>query len=192
MTTQPKDTNSASNTTSLGTSLVESTWSSGGKDITADVSEFALDAELGEGILEKIPVFGLLVKGYGVVTTIRDRLFLKKVAQFLLGGSEVIEDEKGQFREKLDSDPSFCRKVGETLVLLLDRQEDFDKAFILGKVFRGCLKDIIEYDTFLRLAAAIDKAFIGDLRNLESYYSKINAYNPKSGKSFSEFLDDAT
>jgi hypothetical protein len=60
------------------------------------------------------------------------------------------------------SDPSYCRNVGETLVLLLDRQEDFEKAFMLGKAFVGYVKGLIQYETFLRLAAAIDQAFIND------------------------------
>jgi hypothetical protein len=59
-------------------------------------------------------------------------------------------------------------------------------------VFAGCEKGLIEYETFLRLAAAIDKALIGDLKNLELYYSKINTYDAKLGKPFSEFLDNAT
>lgn len=189
---QPNKTDSASSTTNLGTSLIESIWSSGGKDIIIEAADLALDSVLNEGVLEKIPVFGWLVKGYGVVTTIQDRLFLKKVALFLQGSSEVTEDERHQFRERMVSDPSYCRNVGETLVLLLNRQEDFEKAFILGKAFAGYEKGIIQYETFLRLAAAIDKAFIGDLRNLELYYSKINTYDAKLGKPFSEFLDDAT
>jgi hypothetical protein len=189
---QPKKTDSASSTTNLGTSLVESMWSSGGKDIIIEAADLALDAALSEGVLEKIPVFGWLVKGYGVVTTIQDRLFLKKVALFLQGSSEITEDERGQFRERMVSDPSYCRNVGETLVLLLDRQEDFEKACMLGKAFAGYVKGLIQYEAFLRLAAAIDKAFINDLRNLDVYYSKLNTYDAKLGKPFSEFLDDVT
>jgi hypothetical protein len=161
---QPKKTDSASSTTNLGTSLVESMWSSGGKDIIIEAADLALDAALSKGVLEKIPVFGWLVKGYGVVTTIQDRLFLKQVTLFLQGSSEITEDERGQFRERMVSDPSYCRNVGETLVLLLDRQEDFEKAFMLGKAFVGYVKGLIQYETFLRLAAAIDQAFINDLR----------------------------
>ena len=117
-------------------------------DIAAEVADIALDSRLDEGILKKVPVFGWLVKGYGVFTTVKDRLFLKKVAEFLHGASDITEEEKGRFREKITTDPSFCRRVGEKLVLLLDRQDDFDKAFILGKVFAGYLKGTIQYDTF--------------------------------------------
>lgn len=59
-------------------------------------------------------------------------------------------------------------------------------------MFAGYVKGLIQYETFLRLAAAIDKAFINDLRNLDVYYSKLNTYDAKLGKPFSEFLDDVT
>lgn len=142
-------------------------------DIAADVAELALNSRLHEGVLEEVPVFGLLVKGYGVVATIKDRLFLKKVAKFLHGASDITEQEKSRFREKITAEPNFCRRVGENLVLLIDRQDDFDKAIILGKVFAGYITGIIQYDMFLKLAAAIDRTFIGDLKDLESYYARI-------------------
>lgn len=159
-------------------------------DIAAGVADLALETMLDNNILEKIPVFGWVIKGYGVVSTVRDRLFLKKVAKFLLGTQDISEEDKNRFREKFLTNPKLCRKVGEELVLLLDRQDNFDKAFILGKVFSSYIKGTIDYDTFLRIAAAIDKAFIGDLNNLELYYSKINSYDSKQGKHFSDFLDD--
>ena len=60
------------------------------------------------------------------------------------------------------------------------------------KVFAGVMRGIIQYDIFLRLAAAIDRVFIGDLKDLESYYSRIESYDSKLGKPFAEFLDAAT
>ena len=153
----------------------------------------ALDAVLDEGVLKDVPVFGWLVKGYGVVTTIRDRLFLKKVAMFLSGVGQIGENERSQFREKLGADEGYCRKVGENLILLLDRQDDFDKAYILGKVFCGYIRNTIDYAAFLRLAMTIDRAFIDDLKNLDTYYFTIKSYDIKLGvRKFKEIIDDAT
>jgi len=177
---------------SIGTSLVKSVWAAGVAEVATDVAEIALDAVLDEGVLKEIPVFGWFVKGYGVVSTVRDRVFLKKLATFFSGLGRVNEDEKNEFRENIETDDAFCRKVGENIVLLLDRQDSFDKAYILGKVFSGYLRGRIDYQTFLQLAAAIDRAFIGDLVNLETHYAKIESYDAKLGKPFAEFLDDAT
>jgi hypothetical protein len=176
----------------VGTSLVESLWSSSAGDIAAEAAEIALDAVLDEGLLEKVPVFGWLVKGYSVVMSVRDRVFLKKVANFLSGMRGVSEEERGQFRDKISADPHFAKKVGEALILLLERHEDFEKSLILGKVFAGYMKGTINYETFAKLANVIDRAFIIDLKNLEIYYSKLNSYDSSLGKPFVEFLDDAT
>jgi hypothetical protein len=145
--TPDKETDSASGARNVGTSLVKSIFSSGVVDIIADIAELPLDSVLDEGVKD-VPVLGLLVKGYGVATTVRDLIFLKKVENFLHGTGSFTEDEKTEFREMLDSDADFCRKVGENLVLLLDRQDNFDKAHILGKVFAGVLRGAIQYDTF--------------------------------------------
>lgn len=192
MTHQQKDTDLGSGIGNVGTSLLESICSPGVADIAAIIGDSMLDLVLDNGILEKIPVIGLLVKGYGLVMTVRDRLFLKKVAMFLHETKNITESEKNQFGKKLASNPSFCRKVGENLVLLLDRQENFDKASILGKVFTGYIRGDIQYDLFLKLAAAIDRTFIEDLKNLETYYSRIDSYDSKQGRPFFEYLDDAT
>lgn len=98
----------------IGMSLVKSVWAAGASEIATEVAEIALDTLLSEDVLKEIPVFGWFVKGYGVVNTVRDRVFLKKIAMFLRGLDHVNEDEKNDFREKIEADEPFCRKVGET------------------------------------------------------------------------------
>jgi hypothetical protein len=177
---------------SIGTSLFESVLSGGAAEIATDVAELALDAALDEGVLKDVPVFGWLFKAHGVATTIRDRIFLSKIAKFLQATASLSDSDRTQFQEKLAADPEFCRKVGENLVLLLDRHDNMDKARILGKVFSGYLRGAIDYDSFLKIASAVDRALISDLKGLEEHYRKIESYDPNAGKPFAEFLDDDT
>ena len=176
----------------LGTSLVESVSKAGAGDIAAEAAEIALDSILDEGLLEEVPVFGWLKKSYNVVGTVRDRIFLKKVANFLAGTRNISERDRGQYLERIKSDPDFSKKIGESLVLLLERQEDFEKALILGKVFSRYVRGQIEYDQFLKLAKSIELAYIGDLRKLAEYYARIQSYDPQQGKPFADWLDDQT
>ncbi|MBW4055501.1 MAG: hypothetical protein HIU83_08860 [Proteobacteria bacterium] len=173
----------------IGTSLVKSIFSAGAAEIAGDVSELALDDVLNEGVLKDIPVFGWLIKGYRVVSTVKDRIFLKKIAMFLQGATVEIR-RKEEFVDKL-SDLSFCQKVGENLILLLDRQDNLEKAFILGKSFAAYLSGSIEYDMFLRLAATIDRALITDLTKLPTYYESMKSYEqaPKSSERQIRFQD---
>jgi len=151
-----------------------------------------LDVILDEGLLEEVPVFSWLKKSYNVVRTVRDRIFLKKVANFLVGTRNISEEDRKRFLENLSDDSEFSKKVGESLVLLLERQDNFEKALILGKLFSRYVRGHIEYEAFLKLAKAVETAFIGDLRNLGEYYARIDSYDPKQGKPFSDWLDDAT
>ncbi|MBE9197903.1 MULTISPECIES: hypothetical protein [unclassified Nodularia (in: cyanobacteria)] len=181
-------------TKNIGKSLVESLWTPKLSEMTTEFGDIALDAVFDEkeGFLKEIPIFGWFVKSYGAVINVRDRLFLKKVANFLYGTSRVPEQEREKFQNKMESDSIFSQKVGESLVLLLDRHEDFEKSLILGKIFAGYMKGAIDDVTFSKLANIIDRAFISDLKNLENYYSKLSEYEPSCGKPFSNFLDDAT
>lgn len=176
----------------LGISLVESVSKAGAGDIAADAAEIALDSILDEGLLEEVPVFGWLKKSYNIVGTVRDRIFLKKVANFLAGTRNMSEEHRSQFSERIKCESDYAKKVGESLVLLLERQEDFEKALILGKVFSRYVCGHIKYEKFLKLAKSIELVFIGDLRNLAEYYASIQSYDPKQGKPFNEWLDDQT
>jgi hypothetical protein len=176
----------------LGGSLIASVSKAGASDIAAEAAEIALDSMINGGLLEEVPVFGWLMKSYSVAGAIRERIFLKKVANFLTGTSNVSDSERAKFQAEIQADAGFSRKVGEGLVLLLDRQEDFDKAYILGKAFSRYMRGHIQYEQFLKMAKSIELAYIGDLKCLAKHYERIKSYDPESGKSFSDFLDDHT
>lgn len=177
---------------SIGAFLVESTVLGGAAEIAGEVAELALDSVLDEGVLKNVPVFGWLAKAHGMITSIRERIFLGKVAKFLRSTATVSDLEKKSFRDKLAADPDFGRRVGENLVLLLDRHDNMEKACILGKIFSAYLRGMIDYDEFLKIAAAVDRAVISDLKHLEENYRKMQSYDPKAGKPFAAFLDDET
>lgn len=176
----------------LGTSLIESVSQAGAVDVAADVGELALDSVLDVGLLKDVPVFGWLVKFYGAFRTVRDQLFLKKVASFLHGTRSASQEVRDRFRKKMKADPAFRRKVGECLILLLERHDHFDKSSILGKVFTAYMRGEIEYEAFLRIATSVDRVPITDLRRLSQYHQRFAAYDGTSGESFVNVLDADT
>jgi hypothetical protein len=66
-----------------GRALVRSVWSGGISDIAFDAGEILLDSALDEGLLRDIPVFSWIAKTYGLVNTVRERIFLQKIFRFL-------------------------------------------------------------------------------------------------------------
>ena len=69
-----------SDSENLGDSLIKSVTQAGAGEIARDISEIALDSVLDGGLLKDVPVFGWFAKFYAASITMRDHLFLKKVA----------------------------------------------------------------------------------------------------------------
>jgi len=99
---------------------------------------------------------------------------------------------RDKFRVKMEADPAFRRKVGENLILLLERHDHFDKSSLLGKVFAKYISGEIDYDFFLRIATSVDRLPINDLRRLPSYNERMAAYDGTSGESFVNVLNADT
>jgi hypothetical protein len=151
----------------LGESLVESFGLPSLSDIAVEASDIVLDVGLDDGILKEVPVFGWLIKAYSTYHSITDRIFLKKLALFLSGVSHASEEERKNFKSKLNSEPAFRKKVGENLLLLIDRHERLEKSHILGKVFSKVIEGKCSNQLFLKIAAALDHTSIEDLEELQ-------------------------
>jgi len=82
---------------SLGLALVRSSVMDQAAEVAKHIAEIALDAALDEGLLREIPVFSWLVASCKISSSIRERLFLKKVAIFLTDIGSVPEETKKAF-----------------------------------------------------------------------------------------------
>lgn len=110
-------------------------------------------------------------------------MVLKKVAKFLSALRDIPQEKREQFREKLAAEPEFQARIGENLILLLDRHEHLQKSLILGLVFGAHIDERISYEQFQRLASSIDKAYIGDLEHLADLYATIPNMDDASAQS---------
>jgi hypothetical protein len=179
-----------------GRALIRSIWSGGVRVITAEGLDILLDSALEEGLMQDIPVVGWLVKTYGVVHTVRDRIFLRKILRFLRGTQATTLEERHAFAERMEADPAYQRRVGESLFLLLDRHETVDKSELLGRVFAALIRQDISEEAFQRYAFIIDRLFLQDLVHLERHYASVAAFEAarKQGDQtlLERFLDERT
>jgi hypothetical protein len=127
-----------------------------------NLAELPLDALMEPGLMKDLPFLGTLCKLYGTVLSIRDRWFLQKIARFLRHTRQLTEHEKQEFFQSLD-EKGMRQKVGEKLVILLERQDDIEKAEILAIVFESYVKRRIGSADFERLAHAITITHLPDL-----------------------------
>jgi hypothetical protein len=136
------------------------------KDLIVDLGQLelgSLAALLGEDVLKEIPMIKGVVACFKIPLAIRDQLFLRKVAGFLAGCPRFTEAEKKAFLDEYLSDDKKAKKLGDSLMLILDRLDDMEKPQMVAKIFAAFIRGKIRYDIFRRLATAIDLGSVADL-----------------------------
>lgn len=155
----------------LESSLIATLISSELAEAVADVLEVAVDAALIEGVAKEIPIIGTIVSIGKTLGSVRDYFLMRKVLLFLKGVSETSGKERQALVRKVEGDSKYQQRVGETIMILLDRYDHLDKASLMSTVLCGCIRGKITYTEFLRISTSIDRAFIDDLNELLHYFA---------------------
>jgi hypothetical protein len=139
------------------------------KDLLAEGAELSIDHFLEEGVLKEIPFFGSLYKGYKTAFGIRESIFAKKIFKFLTELSDIPQEKREAFVNKLESNHEYRHKVGEKLLVLIEQLDDIEKPQIIGRLLKASINEKITYEEFLRLASIVDKGFLPDLMKLKDH-----------------------
>jgi hypothetical protein len=150
-------------TDSLDKSLLDSLGNSQIIDSAVDAAEQALDTLLSDGIIKDIPVLGHAVKLWRGTIEIRSYLFARKLLRFLAPLNKISQEDREKFLTSLDTDPKQRKRVGEHLLLLIERMDDLEKPDILARAFCAYVAGTIDYDTFRQVSFAIDHCSLSDL-----------------------------
>lgn len=157
----------------IESTLFESIAKSNIKDVAVDIAELSLDSFLKDGVIKDIPVIGSLFNLYSAGKSIRDEIFLRKIISFLLETQKTSEIDKEKFYKKLINDHAFKKRVGEVIILILDKIDDLEKPAILGKLFRCYMEGKINFELFHRFATIINNIFLTDLKRLPMFFGRI-------------------
>jgi len=150
--------------------LLDSIAKSNLKEIIGNAAEYTLDTILENNELKQIPVFGTLIRVANAASSIRDRIFAKKVYKFLANLKDIPQGKRQEFINKIESENKGRHRLGETIILLLDRLDSMEKTELIGKVFCKCILGSIPYNTDLRLCSIIDRVYFPDLQDLVKCY----------------------
>lgn len=146
--------------------LVDSIVKSDSKKLVADITEFTIDQLLDDDLLKEIPVVEWVVKAKSVYNSITDRVLLAKLVRFLFGLSEMTRYEKEKWeKEKIKSEGD-KKKIGEKLLLIIDKYNDLDKAGMLGEVFKAYMRDALEAQDMFEIGEAVGMCRASDLQAL--------------------------
>ncbi len=133
------------------------------QDSTSALIEVALDSAMEDGVLRDIPILGSLI-GFGrAAISIRDRIFIKKLASFLKEIESVPSEKRRALIEEVNASEEATVKVGEKILYIVDRCEDHENCRAAGIIFKAFLEKEINYSEFFSLTSAVDRLLYSDL-----------------------------
>lgn len=157
---------------SIEISMVDSIASENLKGIAADTSEMVIDTLLTDEAIKSIPIFGTLLKTYNIFESIKEQLFAQKVLSFLSSISDSSAQERNSLISKLTKAKGSTKRLGETIILILDRLDDQEKPELIGRLFLACANDKITVDQLFRYTGFIERLYIGDIKAFQNLWSK--------------------
>jgi len=145
--------------------LIESIKVNGLADLAQEYAELGLDMVLEEGALRDIPIVGTIVNAYKTVASMRDRIYLNKLVHFLKKVGETTQEQRRKFVEDNCKD---TRQFEEAVLLILEQADNINKISLIGKVFKACILEMINYKNALTISSMVNRAFWRDVEGLIS------------------------
>ena len=134
-------------------------------DTAVDYCEIAIDTIFTDETIKEIPVLKTIYSVFKTTKNVKDFLLLKRINAFINGCGNISEGKRSRFILKM-GDEKFCTKVGEKILLLVDKVDEVEKAELIGKAFVLFIEDKIEIPFYFRLCSMIDRCFYDDLKTL--------------------------
>ncbi len=147
------------------------------KDLVTTVADLGINEVVDSELLQKIPLFGVLVKGVDIVSTIQNRIFLKKLAEFLRNIDIVSQEKKDYFWSKINNHGDL--KFGEHILFIIDKTESVEQAAIVGKLFRALVLDEISSKEFETLVYAVRNIFLTEFNLLKMSPKDLQFASPR-------------
>ncbi|MFI4912642.1 MAG: hypothetical protein ACIAQZ_13340 [Sedimentisphaeraceae bacterium JB056] len=128
--------------------------------LTASYAELGLDTILEDGLLKDIPILGTITSLAKIGFNMRDRVYLKKLILFLSQMSDVSQEQREEFVKKS------CignRYFEETIMLIIEKADRFEKTQLIGKIFKSSIIGKISSKTAFLLSDIVNNTYWADL-----------------------------
>ena len=126
-------------------------------DLAAEYAELGLDGFMDDSIVAELPVAKTILSVVRVGVGIRNRLFARKLLDFLSGFRGVSEWERRDMVSRIEADPGYGRRVGEHLTELLERIETIKKPRMVATIFRAYAENSIDVNMLHRLNHCVER-----------------------------------
>jgi hypothetical protein len=132
-------------------------------ELSGEMVELTIDQFIDNDILKEIPFFSVFYKSFKTIQGLREALFAMKIYKFIKEFEQIKLNEKEGFIEKITADKKERIKVGQTLIMILDKIDELEKTQMIAEIFTAYLKAEITKSEFCQLCSIIEKSFIDDL-----------------------------
>ena len=136
------------------------------ENISKDILELTLDSFLDDGVLKDLPIFSFVYSFTKTTISIKERIFAKKILQFLFELKDTPQVKRQEFIEKIEKNEKSEAKFGETILMILDKADNLQKARLAGKLLAECIKGNISYEEFLKLTSILNRSYVPTLQKL--------------------------
>ncbi|WP_425658364.1 hypothetical protein [Tenacibaculum ascidiaceicola] len=149
----------------LSTSFYETLKDTDLQNVSGDLSELIIDSVLENGILRDIPVISTIIGISNIGIKISDRILLNKIISFLFELKNIPNSKREEMINKIDNSEKYKVKVGEKILLIIDKCNDYENSQYVAKLFSAYLLEKINYVDFLRGANIIQSVQITDFKD---------------------------
>lgn len=134
------------------------------QNLGIDMAEVAIDSVLSAGLLKDVPIVGTLVSLSKVGANVHDKLFLKKIMSFLNGLKDISVEDRNKIIREIDESKKYRIKVGEKLLYIIDKCDDYEISELVSLVFKYFIKGNITYNEFLKVATILNNITVADFK----------------------------
>lgn len=135
------------------------------QNIGGDLSELVIDSLLEDGVLKDIPVISTIIGLTNIGVKISDRILLNKILSFLFELKNIPSSKREKMIRKIDNSEKYKIKVGEKILLIIDKCNDYENSQYVAKLFSVYLNEKINYSDFLRGANIIQSIQMNDFKD---------------------------
>lgn len=139
-----------------------------------DIAEISIDSILEDGLIRDIPILSTIVNITKTSVSIRDRIFAKKVLLFLKELDKCPIKTRKNFLESISLKPKKKEKLGETLIIILERINDMQKPSIIANLFIAYMENDITYQDFTKISGIVGNVQLEDLLFLKNKNKPLN------------------
>ena len=148
-----------------------------------------VDSLLNDGVLKQVPVLGTVISVAKSVGSIRDLLFIKKLAVFLNSMYTVEEKDRKKLLAKLGKDAKSAAYAGEMLIELLSRLDNAEKLLLVVKALKAYANDLINFIQLQRINHSIDRLLMCDIHQMKPFIESFNTMNTDGDPAILNFVN---